>query len=187
MRIESKRLPLSKLEQNTGQIEGLPANPRTWTKGDIERLAKSLKDTPELFDARPILVVPQGDKFVILGGNLRYDACRHNKAKDVPCIVAHDLTVDKMAQIVLKDNGDFGSWNYALLSEEWDDIDFKELGIVIPKMEDFSGKNQEINPGTYSENITLKLKYHEPTASLVLLRLGENKKAVLLAALNYAD
>lgn len=39
MRIEL--LDIEKLRSNSGQIEGLPANPRKWDAGDVKRLAKS--------------------------------------------------------------------------------------------------------------------------------------------------
>lgn len=53
-----KRIPIEKIELNTGQIEGLPANPRQWTRDDIDRIAASLKETPELFEMRPCIVYP---------------------------------------------------------------------------------------------------------------------------------
>ena len=78
--MEIVKLKLSALELNSGQIEGLPVNPRQWSKSDIDALAKSLVETPELFEARPIIVVPHKKKYVILGGNLRYEASKVNKA-----------------------------------------------------------------------------------------------------------
>ena len=59
------RLAIKDLEQNTGQIPGLPANPRQWTKTEVEKIAKSLRETPELFEARPIIVTQHGSKYVI--------------------------------------------------------------------------------------------------------------------------
>ena len=183
-----QHLKLSQLEQNTGQIEGLPANPRQWTQSDIDRLAASLLETPELFEARPIVVFPLGDKFIILAGNLRYSASKKNKASSVPCIVLPaDMPVVKLGHIVLKDNGEFGSWNIGLLAQDWADLPLASWGVEVPKMEDFGDKNKELQVGDFSENITLKLKYNEPYASLVLARLGENKKATLLRALDYGN
>ena len=73
---EVKWLPLKCLQPNTGQVPGLPGNPRQWTDGDVKRIARSLRETPELFVARPIIVLPYStpgaeDCYVILGGNLR--------------------------------------------------------------------------------------------------------------------
>ena len=60
---------LKKLVFNTGQIEGVPRNPREWTKEDVSRLAASIVETPELFEARPLLVVPRGERYVVIGGS----------------------------------------------------------------------------------------------------------------------
>jgi len=124
------KLPIEKLEANTGQIPDLPMNPRQWTQTDIDSLAKSLTETPELFEARPLLVVPFGDKFVILGGNLRYEAAKHNGEKEVPCIAfPKNMPVEKMKEIVVKDNGSFGAWDWDALANEWDDLPLKQWGV----------------------------------------------------------
>lgn len=123
-------LPLASLSQNRGQIEGLPSNPRQWTQTDIDRLAKSLQETPELFVARPLIVYPYAGEYIILGGNLRYEGAKKNKMKDVPVhILAEDLSLEKLKEIVIKDNGSFGEWDMDMLANEWDDIDFEEWGL----------------------------------------------------------
>lgn len=127
--METRRIRIKDLEQNTGQIEGLPGNPRQWTRAEVERIARSLQETPELFEARPLIVIPHGDKFVILGGNLRFAGCKHNKDKDVPCFVLpEDTPIDKLKEIVIKDNGSFGSWDYDALANEWD-VPFEDWGV----------------------------------------------------------
>lgn len=64
--LDFKRIPLSLLDANTGQIPGLPANPRQWTDAEVRRLAKSMKDTPELAEARGCVV---WDKRVDMNSN----------------------------------------------------------------------------------------------------------------------
>lgn len=130
--METTRLPLAKVKQNTGQISGLPSNPRQWTQTDIDRIARSLKETPELFEARPLIVYKQGEEYIILGGNLRYEGARRNKMKDVPVhILADDLSIDKLREIVIKDNGSFGEWDMDMLANEWDDLPLKEWGVDV--------------------------------------------------------
>ena len=117
------RLPLDKVKQNTGQIDGLPSNPRQWTQTDIDRIARSLAETPELFEARPLIVYPQDGEYIILGGNLRYEGAKKNKMQDVPVhILAEDLSLEKLREIVIKDNGSFGEWDMDMLANEWDDL-----------------------------------------------------------------
>ena len=133
-----KRIPIEKIELNTGQIEGLPANPRQWTRDDIDRIAASLKETPELFEMRPCIVYPLegGAKFVLLAGNLRFCGARQNEMKDVPCcVVPRDMSIAKMKEIVLKDNGSWGAWDFDALANEWDDLPLTDWGVPVWKTE----------------------------------------------------
>lgn len=128
--MEIVKLKLSELEPNAGQIPGLPMNPRQWTKSDVDKLARSLKETPELFEARPIIVTPYEGKYVILGGNMRYEASKVNKADAVPVVVIPEGTsTDKLKEIVIKDNGSFGAWDWDMLANEWDDLDLSGWGV----------------------------------------------------------
>ena len=128
--MQTTRIPLADLQPNTGQIPGLPMNPRQWTKSDVERIARSLKETPELFEARPIIAVPFEGKYVILGGNLRYEGARHNKDADAPvCVLSEDTPAEKMKEIVVKDNGTFGAWDFDALANEWGDLDLIGWGV----------------------------------------------------------
>ena len=130
--IDFKRIPLSLLDFNTGQITGLPANPREWTDQELKRLAKSLKETPELAEARGCIVVPLGSRFVVLGGNLRLAAAKHLKWADIMCAVIPEGTkVAKLKEIVLKDNSSFGSWDLSMLRADWSDVDFGDWGINV--------------------------------------------------------
>jgi len=130
-KMEIVKIALQFLEPNTGQVPGLPPNPRQWTKAEVQNIAKSLKETPELFEARPLLVFPIiGGKFVILGGNLRHEGAKRNKMKEVPCIVfPEDTPPAKLKEIVIKDNGAFGSWDYDELANQWDDLPLPEWGV----------------------------------------------------------
>ena len=126
------KLPITSVKQNTGQIEGLPSNPRQWTQTDIDRIAKSLKETPELFEARPLIVYLHGADYIILGGNLRYEGAKKNRMKEVPVhVLPTDLSIDKLKEIVIKDNGSFGEWDMDMLANEWDDLPLKEWGVDI--------------------------------------------------------
>lgn len=128
--MEIQRINIGLLTGNTGQIEGLPANPRQWTQTEIDRIAKSLGETPELFEMRPLLVYEQGLEYVILGGNLRYEGAKKNKETECPCIVIPaDTDVEKLKEIVIKDNGSFGEWDIALLTTDWGEIPFEDWGL----------------------------------------------------------
>lgn len=128
--METIRIKLKDIAPNKGQIPGLPANPRQWSRTEIDKIAKSLKETPELFEARPIIVMQYAGKFVILGGNLRYEGCKANKDVDAPCFVVPDDTpIEKLKEIIIKDNGSFGQWDYDALANEWDDLPLVDWGV----------------------------------------------------------
>lgn len=128
--MQIKRLPVSEIELNTGQIDGLPANPRQWTRDDIDRIANSLRETPELFEMRPCIVFPHEGKYILLAGNLRFTGARQNGDKDVPCcVVKADTPVEKLKEIVIKDNGSFGNWDFDSLANEWDDLPLTDWGV----------------------------------------------------------
>ena len=130
--IEFKRIALTELDFNTGQIPGLPSNPREWTDLEIKRLAKSMKNTPELVEARGCIVVPYEGRYVVLGGNLRLAAAKYLKWPDIMCAILPEGTkVGKLKEIVLKDNSSFGSWDLSMLRADWSDVDFGDWGIEV--------------------------------------------------------
>ena len=123
-------LPIESVKQNTGQIAGLPSNPRQWKQEDIDRIAKSLNETPELFDARPLIVYPHNGEYIIMGGNLRYEGAKKNGMLSVPVhVLPENMDVEKLKEIVLKDNGSFGEWDFDALANEWDDLPLADWGI----------------------------------------------------------
>ena len=162
--METTRLPLAKVKQNTGQIDGLPCNPRQWTQTDIDRIARSLEETPELFEARPLIVYQQGDEYIILGGNLRYEGAKKNKMKDVPvCIVDAELDTDKLKEIVIKDNGSFGEWDMDMLANEWDDLPLKDWGI------DAAWDVKEVDMDSLSDEFSLPSGEKEPFQQITFM------------------
>lgn len=164
------RLPIDKIELNTGQIEGLPANPRQWTRDDIDSIAKSLKETPELFEMRPCIVYPVDDIFVLLAGNLRFTGARQNGDKDVPCcVVKADTPVEKLKEIVIKDNGSFGAWDMDALANEWDDLPLTDWGV--PAWEQPKDDTGNKDPKDISDKIQ-----HEYKVEVTCVNEGEQEQ-----------
>ena len=125
-------IELKKLVYNTGQIEGVPRNPRKWTKEDVTALAASIVETPELFEARPLLVVPRGDRFIVIGGNMRLAAARELAMAMPPCYEIQDQSTENLKRMALKDNASFGEWDTVALADEWPDCPLADWGIVLP-------------------------------------------------------
>ena len=122
-----QRITTDLLEPNTGQIKGLPRNPRKWADEDLQDLATSLRETPELYEARPLLVIPNDGKYVVLGGNMRLAATVLNGDADAPCwVYGEDTPVEKLKEIVVKDNASFGEWDTAAWARDWSWVDTKK-------------------------------------------------------------
>ena len=122
MKKQRKEIELAHLQANTGQLDWLPRNPRTWTKADIERTAKSIKEDTDFLDDRPLLVVPTNTGFVVFCGNLRREGAIQAKLATVPCVVCYPATDEDRETVLrraMKDNGSFGSWDYDALANEW--------------------------------------------------------------------
>ncbi len=135
--MEIVEIPLGEIEQNVGQIDGLPKNPRQWTRKDLDALKKSIDNLPELLELRGLIVYPHNGKYVILGGNMRYEALKGLKAKSAPCmIVDKDMSLEKLKKIVITDNGSFGEWDWDELANMWDDCNLEEMGLDIPALKE---------------------------------------------------
>lgn len=133
--MEFRRIKLRDLEPNIGQIPGVPANPRSWTRADVEALARSMEATPELVEARGGIVFPWGDRFVILGGNMRYDGAKLRRWPDLPCVILPaDTPAEKLKEIILKDNSTFGRWDFEKLRADFSEFEFQDIGIQFPEL-----------------------------------------------------
>lgn len=134
------RVLITDIVRNDGRVPGLPANPRSWTDSDVDRIAKSLQETPELLEARPLLLYPYDGVLICLGGNLRYEGSRKVGWENVPAwIFPPDTPAEKLKEIVIKDNGSFGAWDMPKLKDDWGDLPLFDWGIsefAKPKDED---------------------------------------------------
>ena len=63
-------------------------NPRLIKDNKFKKLVKSIKDFPEMLELRPIVV---DETMTILGGNMRYKACKEAGLKEVWIEVAEGL------------------------------------------------------------------------------------------------
>ena len=127
--MERKKIDIRKVFANEGQIEGLPRNPRTIRKDKFRKLVKSIRELPEMTEARDLLVVPRGEGYVVIGGNMRLQAYRELGWKEVPCcILPHDTPSEKLRQMLIQDNNPFGDNDWDALANEWDAAELDDWG-----------------------------------------------------------
>ena len=117
---------------NINKIIINPNNPRLIKDDKFKKLVQSIKDFPEMLDIRPIVV---NKEMVILGGNMRFKACKEAGLKEVPVIVADNLTEEQQREFLIKDNTSGGEWDFEVLANEWDVEQLDEWGLDIPAFE----------------------------------------------------
>ncbi len=106
-----------------------PSNPRIIKDDKFKKLVKSIQEFPQMLDLRPIVV---DANMVVLGGNMRLKACVAAGLKEVPIVVADNLTEEQQAEFIIKDNVGFGEWDWDLLANEWDEQLLQEWGLDLP-------------------------------------------------------
>ena len=107
MKIETVKISEVKLNPN---------NPRLIKDDNFKKLVKSIIDFPEMLNIRPIVV---NDDMIILGGNMRFKACKEAGLKEIPIIKASNLSEEKQREFLIKDNISGGEWDWSLL-KDWD-------------------------------------------------------------------
>jgi DNA modification methylase len=105
-----------------------PNNPRLIKDDKFKKLVQSIKDFPEMLNIRPIVV---NQDMIILGGNMRYKACKEAGLKEIPVIVT-DLTEEQQREFLIKDNTSGGEWDWEVLSNEWDTDQLEAWGLDLP-------------------------------------------------------
>ena len=148
--LQSVVLPLADLERNKGQIDGLPKNPRIIKNAAFAKLKKSIEDNPEMLAYREILVHKKGKKYIIIGGNMRFEALKELGYTDAPCkVLPPKTTVEQLRAYTIKDNAGFGEWNYEDLANEWDAALLDACNIEVPELDTDAAIEDEAEEDNY--------------------------------------
>ena len=141
------------------EIKLNPNNPRLIKDDKFKKLVQSIKDFPEMLSIRPIVV---NQDMIILGGNMRFRACKEAGIKEIPVIVT-DLSEDKQREFLIKDNTSGGEWDWDVLANEWDAEELADWGLDIPNFDNgnYSEKNKEIDIDDIEDSMVINLKYTE--------------------------
>lgn len=114
-----KKVKIQKIKIN-------PINPRFIKDGNFKKLVESIKDFPEMLKIRPIVV---NKEMVVLGGNMRLRACIDAGLKEIPIVIAENLTEKQQREFIIKDNIGFGEWDWDVLGNEWNSVDLDKWGL----------------------------------------------------------
>lgn len=125
-----------------------PKNPRK-NDGAVDVIAKSI----EKYGFKNPLIIDENN--VVWCGNTRLKASKKLKLKEVPCIIASDLTEEQIRELALIDNksSEIADWDYDLLGEELLKLDLSdfELAWGLPN-DDIDWANvEDLNENTYDK------------------------------------
>ena len=115
---------------NVTDIIPNPNNPRTIKKEQLERLKKSITDFPKMLSLRPIIL---NEDNVILGGNMRLKALKELGYETVPFVRVTDLTEEQQQEFIIKDNVNYGDWNWDVLTVDWSLNKINNWGLDVPR------------------------------------------------------
>lgn len=126
-------LPLSALQVNKGQIEGLPKNPRTISEDKYRKLKRSITEHRNMMALRELVVIKHGEKYVIVGGNMRFRALKELGYTDAPCkVIPAGTDIEDVKAYLIKDNVGYGEWNAADFAAEWNLSQLADWGVDLP-------------------------------------------------------
>jgi len=113
---------------NIDKLKPNEDNPRTIKNDRFEKLCQSIKEFPEMLNIRPIVA---DNNLKILGGNMRFQACKVLNFKKVPVIIVDDFNESQINQFVIKDNVSHGDWDYDSLGNDWDAQSLDDWGLNV--------------------------------------------------------
>ena len=124
-------------------------NPRNNDKA-VEAVANSIKE----FGFKVPIIIDKNN--VIVAGHTRLKAAKKLGLKDVPVIVADDLTDDQIKAFRLADNktGEIATWNDEMLLEELKNINFDMTMFNFEEPLDLTFDEEEFNVDEAVESIT---------------------------------
>lgn len=131
-------IDITRLEYNDGQLEGISKNPRYLKESEHDKLKKSLTDSPEFLEYKPLMVYAMDNgNYVTICGNMRLRVANelrldgHSEFDTIPCVVLKaDTPIEKIKEYAIKDNVQAGIWDWdELANGEWETDDLQDWGV----------------------------------------------------------
>ena len=128
--MQTQLVKIKDLKNNTGQVEGLPKNPRILKADKFIKFTKSLEDDPEMLELREVIAYDNNGELIVICGNMRLKALKELGIKEVPTkILPNETSVEKLKAYTIKDNVSFGDHDWEVLANEWDAEQLEEWGL----------------------------------------------------------
>ena len=116
---------------NISEIKPNQENPRFIKENKFKKLVQSLKEFPEMLEARPLVI---DEDNVVLGGNMRLKALKSAGVIDVPVKKVIGWTDEQKKEFIIKDNLGYGEWDWDILSTDFTEEELTDWGLDIPDM-----------------------------------------------------
>lgn len=116
------------MKVNIEKVKPNDNNPRIIKDFKFQKLVKSIKDFPEMLEKRPIVV---DENMIVIGGNMRLKACKEAGLKQVDIVVADNWTEEQKKEFVIKDNLNYGEWEWDTIANEYDVLDLDTWGLEL--------------------------------------------------------
>lgn len=131
-------IDITRLEYNEGQLKGISKNPRYLKESEHDKLKKSLTDSPEFLEYKPLMVYAMDNgNYVTICGNMRLRVANelrldgHSEFDTIPCVILKANTpIKKIKEYAIKDNVQAGNWDWdELANGEWETDDLYDWGV----------------------------------------------------------
>ena len=156
--IQSIKVPIELIENNTGQIPGVNSNPREMTEMEYKKLKKSLKRDANMTAIQELKLFPFNGKWVAIGGNMRLHAMRELGWKEVIAKpIPADTDAETLNRYILLDNANFGKWDFDKLANEWDTDLLLSMCIDVPDVGEIETEEEARDDNCDIEEIKPKI------------------------------
>ena len=137
------------INKKINELKPYKNNPRN-NKEAVKYVANSIKE----FGFKVPIVLDKNNE--IIAGHTRLEASKKLGLKEVPCIIADDLTDEQVKAFRLADNkvSEIAEWDFDLLAEELkniNDLDMTDFGFDL----DFEEFEEEKQDNTYTNKINI--------------------------------
>ena len=169
-------IDITRLEYNDGQLEGISKNPRYLKESEHDKLKKSLTDSPEFLEYKPLMVYAlDNGNYITICGNMRLRVANelrldgHSEFDTIPCVVLKaDTPIEKIKEYAIKDNVQAGNWDWdELANGEWETDALQEWGVDCSFLNTDENDTDidelfEVAQNTESKTKDIKLSVHIP-------------------------
>ncbi len=142
------------INKKISELKPYEQNPRNNDEA-VEYVANSIKE----FGFRVPIIVDKDN--VIIAGHTRYKASKKLGLKEVPCIVADDLTEEQIKAFRIADNklGEKAGWDFDKLKLELEGIDFDMTDFGFGEFE-LSMLTEDVEPDPYDDDMVEEYSEH---------------------------